>query len=168
MPLFSFLVLSSGGSVAYIIASCLTLRAGINPSSWKWTFWVSAGVTLAAAIVRLIVPESRQFVHRKDDDSSTEAEGVVVVSGWRKVVTFLQDFKVAMKHSWKRFLCILVLAASILFIAQASVRAVWRTGPPSACLCRSLLILILSLPRLLLSFLDSLAAMQHYRFKSKG
>jgi MFS family permease len=107
-------VLASYGAVAYVVAAFMNLEAGSDPLSWKKTFWISSGLTFAAAFIRLAVPEAQQFKDLKEKSEHAP-------SGMKKVKAFISDFNTAMKVSWKRFFYMIVLVTSIIFLIHAFV-----------------------------------------------
>ncbi|KAF9004971.1 MFS general substrate transporter [Hymenopellis radicata] len=58
-------ILQQGYSFGYVIGACVNLKVGDAPDSWKPAFWGAAGASIAVGFIRLLFPESRQFVEAK-------------------------------------------------------------------------------------------------------
>jgi MFS family permease len=115
---------ASAGSLASVAASCIVLSFGLEATAWKSTFWVSVGITLFAALVRLAIPESRQHApseQHKDDGQNTVTKSPL--RGMAKARYFLGEFKLAMKTSWKRFVYMILFASSAASALQVAVSA---------------------------------------------
>lgn len=66
--------MQQGYSVGYLLAAVINL--GVVPKSrytWRSLYFIGAGFSLAAAIVRACLPESRQYVLAKEE---AKASGV--------------------------------------------------------------------------------------------
>ncbi|UZJ57440.1 hypothetical protein CBS101457_006760 [Exobasidium rhododendri] len=107
---------ASAGPLAYVLASCIILSFGLESSAWKATFWVSVGLSTFALIVRLLVPESRSGVKLV-----TAGQGQAPpLKGMAKVKHYLQDLKLAMKTSWKRFIYMILIVTTVWTALQVA------------------------------------------------
>ncbi|KAI1333902.1 major facilitator superfamily domain-containing protein [Xylariaceae sp. FL0016] len=58
-------VLQQGYSFGYVLAACASLGVGAGTSTWKIVFWIAAGLSILAGLLRCCFPESRQFREAK-------------------------------------------------------------------------------------------------------
>lgn len=58
-------ILQQGYSLGYVIGACVNLKVGDAPDSWKIAFWGAAGASIGVGCLRLLFPESRQFIEAK-------------------------------------------------------------------------------------------------------
>lgn len=67
-------------------------------SSWRSLFWTAAGISLFAAILRALLPESEVFLRAK------ASQAVARRSTWQRTVTFWNATKDMLRRNW--LLCI--------------------------------------------------------------
>lgn len=58
-------IMQQGYSFGYVLAACANLGVGGSTDSWKTVFWVAAGLSFAAGVLRCFFPESQQFLEAK-------------------------------------------------------------------------------------------------------
>ncbi|KIW10238.1 hypothetical protein PV08_11200 [Exophiala spinifera] len=58
-------ILQQGYSLGYVIAASCNLGVGGSTDSWKTVFWIGTGLSIAVGLIRLMFPESKQFVAAK-------------------------------------------------------------------------------------------------------
>lgn len=58
-------ILQQGYSFGYVLASIVSLGVGAEVNTWKLVFWVGAGLSFAAGLLRCCFPESQQFIEAK-------------------------------------------------------------------------------------------------------
>ncbi|TAQ87073.1 hypothetical protein B7494_g4590 [Chlorociboria aeruginascens] len=58
-------ILQQGYSMGYVIAACANLGVGGASDSWKTVFWIGAGLSLGVGVIRMLLPESNQFIEAK-------------------------------------------------------------------------------------------------------
>ncbi|KAI0400115.1 carboxylic acid transport protein [Xylaria palmicola] len=58
-------ILQQGYSFGYVLAAITNLGVGTAVESWKTVFWVGAGLSFAAGLLRCFFPESDQFIEAK-------------------------------------------------------------------------------------------------------
>ncbi|KAI9847608.1 MAG: hypothetical protein M1837_002182 [Sclerophora amabilis] len=58
-------ILQQGYSMGYVFAACANLGVGGGTESWKTVFWIAAGLSIGVGIIRIFLPESKQFVENK-------------------------------------------------------------------------------------------------------
>ncbi|KAF1837160.1 carboxylic acid transport protein [Decorospora gaudefroyi] len=58
-------ILQQGYSFGYVLAACTNLGVGGETNTWKIVFWVGAGFSIAVGFIRVLFPESKQFLEAK-------------------------------------------------------------------------------------------------------
>lgn len=58
-------IMQQGYSFGYVLAACANLGVGKATETWKTVFWVAAGLSIGAGLLRLCFPESKQFLEAK-------------------------------------------------------------------------------------------------------
>ncbi|KAI1499023.1 major facilitator superfamily domain-containing protein [Biscogniauxia marginata] len=58
-------VLQQGYSFGYVLAACASLGVGAGVETWKTVFWIAAGLSILAGLIRCCFPESKQFREAK-------------------------------------------------------------------------------------------------------
>lgn len=98
-------VLQQGYAVGYLLAACINLRlVPKTEKTWRSLFWTASGISMLAAGVRAIVPESAVFIRAKEQEKQRIAEGGEVLGTWAKTRVFLHETKEMLKKHW--LLCI--------------------------------------------------------------
>lgn len=62
-------ILQQGYSLGYLLAAAFTLAfasEGSAPDSYKILFWIGAGASFSVGIIRILFPESGQFIKAKE------------------------------------------------------------------------------------------------------
>lgn len=78
-------ILQQGYSFGYVLAACVNLGVGGAVDTWKTVFWVGAGFSLAIGFVRILFPESQQFLEAKARGHKSVTPGAF----WRETVAML-------------------------------------------------------------------------------
>lgn len=92
-------VLQQGYAVGYLIAAVINLELVPTVSvGWRALFWTASGISVFAAFIRAILPESAVFLRAK---AAERARGV---STGNKTKVFLHELGVMLKRHW--LLCI--------------------------------------------------------------
>ncbi|PGH21554.1 hypothetical protein AJ80_03114 [Polytolypa hystricis UAMH7299] len=86
-------VLQQGYSMGYVFAACANLGVGGDTDSWKTVFWIAAGLSIFMGIVRIFLPESKQFIEAKKAGKKGTSAGAfwgetkeMIRKEWRLVV----------------------------------------------------------------------------------
>lgn len=109
-------VLQQGYAVGYLLAAVINLRlVPATATTWRTLFWTASGISLFAAGIRALLPESEVFIRAK---AAEKARGV---NTGKKTKIFLRELKEMMKAHW--LLCIyavlLMTGTPILFLPIA-------------------------------------------------
>lgn len=92
-------VIQQGYAVGYLIAAVINLTLVPEQSQgWRALFWTAAGISLFAAAVRAVLPESAVFQRAKDLE---RARGT---NTGKKTKIFIRETKQMLKRHW--LLCI--------------------------------------------------------------
>ncbi|KAF2274380.1 MFS general substrate transporter [Westerdykella ornata] len=86
-------ILQQGYSCGYVLAACANLGVGGSVNSWKTVFWVGAGLSIGVGLVRILFPESKQFIEAKRLGKTKKSHGVffretkkMLIQEWRMCV----------------------------------------------------------------------------------
>ena len=63
-------ILQQGYSLGYLLAAAFTLAfasEGTAPDSYKILFWIGAGASFSVGFIRMLFPESEQFIKAKKE-----------------------------------------------------------------------------------------------------
>jgi SHS family lactate transporter-like MFS transporter len=92
-------VIQQGYALGYLIAAVINLTLVLETTSgWRSLFWCASGISLFAAFVRAILPESAIFLRAKEID---RARGTTTT---RKTKIFMRETKMMLRRHW--LLCI--------------------------------------------------------------
>ncbi|KAJ6000226.1 hypothetical protein N7481_000635 [Penicillium waksmanii] len=86
-------ILQQGYSFGYVLAACANLGVGGSTESWKTVFWVAAGLSIGVGLIRILFPESQQFLEAKKSGKRTMTAG-----------EFSKETRTMLAKQWK--LCI--------------------------------------------------------------
>lgn len=106
-------ILQQGYAVGYLLAASTNLTWIQRTDDWRILFYLGAGLSLFAALVRLVLPESELFTRIKKE---REAQGIVSNKG--KV--FLQETGKMIKTSWPRVIYGILLMTGFNFLSHSS------------------------------------------------
>ncbi len=94
-------VLQQGYAVGYLFAACINLRLVPETSTtWRSLFWTASGISMFAACVRAVLPESELFIRAK---AVEKAQGLHRTTT-EKTQIFLKETGAMLKKHW--LLCI--------------------------------------------------------------
>ncbi|KAG6006466.1 hypothetical protein E4U21_007010 [Claviceps maximensis] len=78
-------ILQQGYSFGYVLAACVNLGVGGGTDTWKTVFWIAAGFSIVVGLVRILFPESQQFLDAKAHGKESSSPGAF----WRETRTML-------------------------------------------------------------------------------
>ncbi|KAF8889877.1 major facilitator superfamily domain-containing protein [Infundibulicybe gibba] len=108
-------VLQQGFAIGCILAAVVNLTlVPETPAGWRSLFWTAAGMSLFAAFVRAVLPESEVFIRAR---AAEKARGT---DAQRRTQVFLKETKNMIKRHW--ILCIysVVLSTGFNFLGHGS------------------------------------------------
>lgn len=68
-------ILQQGYAFGYVLAACANLGVGGSTESFKTVFWIAAGLSIGVGLVRILFPESQQFVEAKKAGKKSTTPG---------------------------------------------------------------------------------------------
>ena len=90
-----------GYSLGYVLAACVNLGVGGATETWPIGFWVGAGLSFFVGFLRLIYPESKQFI-----EARRESKG-------QGTANFRKSFGHMLRTQWKT--CVYAIVLMSLF-----------------------------------------------------
>ncbi|CAD6575134.1 MAG: hypothetical protein CYPHOPRED_005587 [Cyphobasidiales sp. Tagirdzhanova-0007] len=107
-------ILQQGYAVGYLLAAVVNLYAVPEVNKWQVLFWIGAGITAFAAIVRLCLPESPVFLRAKAEKAESGDDG----RNSNKL--FFASVGAALKLHWARCVFAVVLMSFFNFFSHGS------------------------------------------------
>ncbi|KAF1952972.1 carboxylic acid transport protein-like protein [Byssothecium circinans] len=102
-------ILQQGYSFGYVMAACANLGVGGSTNSWKKVFWGGAGVSIGVGIIRILFPESQQFIEAKKAGKRAKAPGV-----------FWLETKKMLRAEWKMCIYCIILMTWFNYYSHTS------------------------------------------------
>ncbi|EKM79685.1 hypothetical protein AGABI1DRAFT_114166 [Agaricus bisporus var. burnettii JB137-S8] len=108
-------VLQQGYAVGYLLAAVINLRlVPATATTWRTLFWTASGISLFAAGIRALLPESEVFIRAK---AAEKARGV---NTGKKTKIFLRELKEMMKAHWLLCIYAVLLMTGFNFLSHGS------------------------------------------------
>ncbi|KAG5337947.1 hypothetical protein C0989_008587 [Termitomyces sp. Mn162] len=108
-------VLQQGYAVGYLFAACMNLRLVPETApTWRSLFWTGAGISLFAAIIRALLPESEVFLRAKAIEKS---KGTTT---GKKTRVFLKESGEMLKRHWILCIYAVLLMTGFNFLSHGS------------------------------------------------
>ena len=142
-------ILQQGYAVGYLLAAVINLT--VVPDSkytWRSVYFIGAGLSVAAAIVRAFLPESTQFILAKERAAREKAEGTAPKGS--KTKAFLREVGQMLKTNWLRWIwgvCLMTgeflvcrafrVCRSSLQVSTSSPTALRTCSPPTCSTARA-------------------------------
>lgn len=101
-------ILQQGYSLGYVLAACANLGVGGAVETWKTVFWIAAGLSIAAGLLRCLFPESKQFREAKK-------EGKHITAG-----DFWKETKAILAKEWRMFVYCIILMTWFNYYSHTS------------------------------------------------
>ncbi|KGQ05541.1 Carboxylic acid transporter protein [Beauveria bassiana D1-5] len=102
-------ILQQGYSFGYVLAACANLGVGGAVDSWKIVFWIGAGLSIAVGLIRMLFPESQQFIEAKKTGKKASSPGA-----------FWRETKVMLAKEWKMCVYCIFLMTWFNFYSHTS------------------------------------------------
>lgn len=107
--------LQAGYTVGYILAAVFNLTVvQYSPYGWRTVYFIGAGFSLAAAILRAVLPDSPQYIEARRE---AKANGV---SGREAMRRFFREIWGMLKTNWLRCIWALVFMSAMNFLSHGS------------------------------------------------
>ncbi|KAK5099141.1 hypothetical protein LTR70_001291 [Exophiala xenobiotica] len=108
-------ILQQGYSLGYVIAACCNLGVGGATNTWKIIFWIGAGLSIGVGIVRMLFPESKQFIearrHKKEHPELHQNDGAGA---------FWKECKKMLAKEWKMCIYCIILMTWFNYYSHTS------------------------------------------------
>jgi MFS transporter, SHS family, lactate transporter len=104
-------VIQEGYAVGYLIAAVMNLYL-VPKTTWRSLFWTASGISLFAAMLRALLPESELFIRAR-----AEAKAINTAS---KTTVFLRESKNILKQHWLLFVYAVLLMTGFNFLSHGS------------------------------------------------
>ncbi|KAI4862683.1 carboxylic acid transport protein [Hypoxylon rubiginosum] len=101
-------ILQQGYALGYVLAACANLGVGGETETWKTVFWIAAGLSIAAGLLRSFFPESKQFREAK-------AAGHHISAG-----DFWTETKLMLAKEWRMCVYCVILMTWFNYYAHTS------------------------------------------------
>lgn len=103
-------ILQEGYAIGYLIAAVINLWLVPEVSAgWRSLFWTASGISLFAAFIRALLPESEVFLRAK---SANRRNGKMTS---KKTMIFVQETKSMLKTHWVLCIYAVLLMIGMLF-----------------------------------------------------
>ncbi|KAK7451730.1 hypothetical protein VKT23_012409 [Stygiomarasmius scandens] len=115
-------VLQQGYAVGYLIAAVINLTLvpdkteALNGEGWRSLFWLASGISLVAAIIRALLPESEVFLRAK---AEAKARGNGASTG-NKTRIFLHETGKMLRQHWLLCIYAVLLMTGFNFLSHGS------------------------------------------------
>ncbi|KAF1990647.1 MFS general substrate transporter [Aulographum hederae CBS 113979] len=103
-------ILQQGYSFGYVLAACANLGVGGAVETWKTVFWIAAGLSIGVGLIRILFPESKQFIEAK---KAKKNNGTSASAFWA-------DTKKMLGQEWKMCIYCIVLMTWFNFYSHTS------------------------------------------------
>lgn len=107
-------ILQQGYAVGYLLAASVNLTWVERSHNWRNLFYLGAGLSVLAAIVRLTLPESELFLRQK------EARKNAPKSDKSAAKIFFEEFKEMLRTQWLRCVYGVLLMTGFNFLSHSS------------------------------------------------
>ncbi|PPQ85492.1 hypothetical protein CVT25_006572 [Psilocybe cyanescens] len=107
--------LQEGYAVGYLIAAVINLFLVPEVSAgWRSLFWTGSGISLFAAFIRMLLPESEVFLRAKAADAASGKDTT------KKTKIFIQETKAMLKRHWLLCIYAVLLMTGFNFLSHGS------------------------------------------------
>jgi len=101
--------------VGYLLASCINLTlVPDTPTTWRSLFWTGSGISLFAAAVRAVLPESEVFLRANAIDKARGTDAP------NKTKIFIKETKTMLRGHWLLCIYAVLLMTGFHFLAHGS------------------------------------------------
>ncbi|KAF1979051.1 carboxylic acid transport protein-like protein [Bimuria novae-zelandiae CBS 107.79] len=102
-------ILQQGYSFGYVLAACANLGVGGETNSWKTVFWAGAGFSIGIGLIRILFPESKQFIEARAAGKQAHAPDV-----------FWKETKKMLRQEWKMCIYCIILMTWFNYYSHTS------------------------------------------------
>ncbi|KIS72107.1 putative carboxylic acid transport protein JEN1 [Mycosarcoma maydis] len=101
-------IFQQGYSFGYVLAACVNLGVGGAVNTWPIMFWVGAGFSFAVGFLRLLWPESKQFIEARKASKGTGTKN------------FRKSFGAMLRKEWKVCIFAIILMSWFNWLSHSS------------------------------------------------
>lgn len=101
-------IFQQGYSLGYVLAACANLGVGGATETWPTIFWIGAGMSFTVGFLRLVFPESKQFIEAR---AANKGQGTAA---------FRKNFTAMLKKEWKICVYAIVLMSWFNWFSHSS------------------------------------------------
>ncbi|GAO16478.1 uncharacterized protein UV8b_06962 [Ustilaginoidea virens] len=102
-------ILQQGYSFGYVLAACANLGVGGGTDTWKTVFWAAAGFSIGIGIIRILFPESQQFLDAKKEGKQHGSPGA-----------FWRETRMMLAQEWKMCVYCIILMTWFNYYSHTS------------------------------------------------
>ncbi|KAK0202271.1 major facilitator superfamily domain-containing protein [Desarmillaria ectypa] len=107
-------IMQQGYAGGYLLAACVDLKLVPAVSvGWRALFWTASGISMSAAVLRAVLPESEFFLNQKAREDSQ-------MSSMEKTKTFVREIGRMMKTHWLLCIYALLFMTGFNFLSHGS------------------------------------------------
>ncbi|KAG5640422.1 hypothetical protein DXG03_008735 [Asterophora parasitica] len=108
-------ILQEGYAMGYLLAACINLTlVPDTKTTWRSLFWAASGISMFAAVVRALLPESEVFLRAKALEKSLGTDQS------KKTKIFIQETKTMLRRHWLLCIYAVLLMAGFNFLSHGS------------------------------------------------
>lgn len=108
-------ILQQGYAVGYLLAACINLKlVPHTKTTWRTLFWAASGISMFAAVVRAVLPESQVFLRAKELEKARGTDTS------KKTKVFIQESKAMLKQHWLLCVYAVLLMTGFNFLSHGS------------------------------------------------
>ncbi|RDW92133.1 carboxylic acid transport protein [Coleophoma crateriformis] len=102
-------ILQQGYSFGYVLAACANLGVGGAVETWKTVFWIAAGLSIGVGCIRIMFPESQQFIDAKKEGRQSHGAGA-----------FWAETRKMLRAEWRMCIYCIILMTWFNFYSHTS------------------------------------------------
>ncbi|KAK0452195.1 major facilitator superfamily domain-containing protein [Desarmillaria tabescens] len=107
-------VMQQGYAVGYLLAACINLKlVPAVPAGWRVLFWAASGISMFAAVLRALLPESEFFLKQKAREHGP-------TDSMEKTKTFLKETGRMVRTHWLLCIYALLFMTAFNFLSHGS------------------------------------------------
>ncbi|MCO5613818.1 hypothetical protein L7F22_068096 [Adiantum nelumboides] len=92
-------IFQAGAAASGLTSAAINLGVGPTPISWHKMFWISAGLSFGVGIIRILIPESKQFI----EAAKRKKESLHGQTYKERFIKFCKEFRKMLLLHWQTF-----------------------------------------------------------------
>ena len=102
-------ILQQGYAFGYVLAAIANLAVGGSTESFKTVFWAGAGISIGVGLIRILFPESQQFIEAKKAGKQSTSPGA-----------FWRETRLMLAKQWKMCVYCVILMTWFNYYSHTS------------------------------------------------